>query len=254
MLSINNRKLMDLKPKGGRQGINTVLADIYGRKYSTTIDTDLMTQRYEWLIYVAWITQRKLIPRTSQVVCQQEKSNFRNSLMECARKNTNAHGLFYNNSIECQNYLEKKERCLRKGTVKDAKKMLKSLVERQQNEEVRAIYRFGPYRLSHHYIKFEVDPLKWHSMDSEAWVKHAEWFLRYRPTLDDTFDRPKSSGRKPSDRKCTGNPDFKGAFGWLDKMEKKSWKSFTFQDPITLKKILYEQFFRSVVQSLVNWC
>ena len=38
---------MDLKPKGGRQGINTVLADIYGRKYSTTIDTDLMTQRYE---------------------------------------------------------------------------------------------------------------------------------------------------------------------------------------------------------------
>ena len=235
---------MDLKPKGGRKGINTVLADIYGRKYSITIDTDLMTQRYEWLIYVAWITQRKLgkfIPRTSQVVCQQEKSNFRNSVIEGAGKNTNAHGLFYKNSIECQHYLKKKERRLRKGTVKDAKKMLKSLVE-------------SPYRLSHHYKKFEVDPLKWHSMDSEAWVKHAEWFLRYRPTLDDTFDRPKSSGRKPSDRKWTGNPDFKGAFGWLDKMEKKSWKSFTFQDPNTLKKILYELFFRSMVQSLVNWC
>ena len=89
------------------------------------------------------------------MVCQQEKSNFRNSVIEGAGKNTNAHGLFYKNSIEYQHYLKKKERRLRKGTVKDAKKMLKSLVESR-------------YRLSHHYKKFEVDPLKWHSMDSEA--------------------------------------------------------------------------------------
>ena len=47
------------------------------------------------------------------------KAIFQNSVIECARKNTNVHGLFYNNRIECQHYLEKKEQYFRKGTVKD---------------------------------------------------------------------------------------------------------------------------------------
>ena len=61
-------------------------------------------------------------------------------------------------------------------------------MERQQDEEVRAIYRSGPYRLSDCYQKFEVDSVKWHSMDPEARMKHVERFRRYRPTLDDQFD------------------------------------------------------------------
>ena len=64
------------------------------------------------------------------------KAVFQNSAIECARKNTNVHDLFYKNSIECQHYLEKKEQSFRKGTVEDVIKTFKSLVERQQNEEV----------------------------------------------------------------------------------------------------------------------
>ena len=92
------------------------------------------------------------MPRVSQVVCEQEKSNFSK---KC-------------NSIECQHYLEKKEQSSRKGTVEDVIKTFKSLVERQQDEEVRAIYRSGPYRLSDRYKKFEVYSVKWHSIDPEA--------------------------------------------------------------------------------------
>ena len=77
----------------------------------------------------------------------------------------------------------------------------KSLGERQQDEEVRAIYRSGPYRFSDRYKKFEVDSVKWYSMDPEAQIKHVERFQRYKSTLDDQFDKPKSSGRKLSDRK-----------------------------------------------------
>ena len=91
-------------------------------------------------------------------------------------------------------------------------------------------------------------------MDPKARMKHVEWFRRYRPTLDDQFDKPKSSGRKPSDRKRTRKPDFKSALDWLDKKEKESRKSFTFQDPKALEKILYELFFRSMVLRLVNRC
>ena len=77
---------------------------------------------------------------------------------------------------------------------------------------------------------------------------------RYRQTLDDQFDKLKSSGRKARDRKWTRKPDLESAFDRLDKKEKESRKLFTFQDPNALEKISYELFFRSVVPRLVNRC
>ena len=71
--------------------------------------------------------------------------------------------------------------------MEDVAKTFKSLVERQQEEEVRAIYRSGLYRLSDRCKKFQVDSVKWHSVDLEARMKHVERFRRYRPTLDDQF-------------------------------------------------------------------
>ena len=180
------------------------------------------------------------------------KTVFKNSVIECARKNTNVHGLFYNNSIEYQHYQEKKEQSFRKGTVEDVAKTFKSLVKRQQDEEVRAIYISGLYRLSDRYKNLEVGSIKWHSMDPEARMEHIERFRR--PTLDDQFNKPKSSGRKPIDRKQTRKPDFESAFDWLSKNEKETGKSFTFHDPNTLEKVSYELFFRSVVPRLVNRC
>ena len=35
------KKLTELKPRGGSQAINTILADIYGRQYSTMIEYGL---------------------------------------------------------------------------------------------------------------------------------------------------------------------------------------------------------------------
>ena len=75
-----------------------------------------------------------------------------------------------------------------------------------------------------------------------------------RPTLDDQFDKPKSSSRKPSDRNQTRKPDFESAFDRLHKKEKESRKSFTFQDPKAHEKIWYELFFRSMGPRLVNRC
>ena len=68
---------------------------------------------------------------------------------------------------------------------------------------------------------FEVDSVKWCSMDPEAEMKHVERFQRYSLVLDDQFAKPKSSGRKPSDRKPTRKPDFEGAFDRLDKASRK---------------------------------
>ena len=89
-------------------------------------------------------------------------------------------------------------------------------------------------------------------MDPEARMKDVERFRRYRPTSDDRFDKPKSSGRKLNDRKRTKKPVFEIALDRLDKKEKESRESFIFQDPNALKKISYELIFRSMVPGLVN--
>ena len=66
--------------------------------------------------------------------------------------------------------------------------------------------------------------------------------------------KPKSSGRKPSDRKRTRKPDFENAFDWLGKKEKESRKSFMFQGSKAPEKILCEPLFRSVESRFVKRC
>ena len=95
-------------------------------------------------------------------------------------------------------------------------------MEQKQDEEVGAIYRSGPHSLSDGYKKIEVYSVKWYSMDPEAQIKHVECFWRYRLTLDDQFDKPKLSSRKPSDSKLTRNPDVKSAFDLLAKRKIKA--------------------------------
>ena len=90
-------------------------------------------------------------------------------------------------------------------------------------------------------------------MDPLTWMKHFEQFRSYKPTLDDYFDEPNSSKRKPIGRKWTRKLYFESSFDRLDKKEKQSWKSFTLQDPNALEKISYELFLRSLVLRLVNW-
>ena len=136
----------------------------------------------------------------------------------------------------------------------DVIKTFKSLVERQKDKEVRAIYRSGPYRLSDRYERFEVDSVKWHSMDPQAQMKHAKRFRRYRPALDDQFDKLKLSGRKLRDRKKTRKTDFESAFDQLVKKEKESKKMFTFQNSNVPEKKSNELLFRSMVKRLVNRC
>ena len=80
-------------------------------------------------------------------------------------------------------------------------------------------------------------------MDPEARMKHVERFRRYKPILEDKFNKTKSNGRKLSDRKPNRRADFESAFGRLDEKEKQNRKLFTFHDPSIMEKISYELFF-----------
>ena len=50
-------------------------------------------------------------------------------------------------------------------------------------------------------------------MDPKARMKHVERFRRYKPILEDKFNKTKSNGRKLSDRKPNRRADFESAFG-----------------------------------------
>ena len=84
---------------------------------------------------------------------------------------------------------------------------LRNIAERQQDDEIRALYGSGPYKSSKEYLRFSVDSLKWHSMSSEERKKHVLVFRNYKPSLEDQFKKTKQSGRKPSDRTRKRKPE-----------------------------------------------
>ena len=76
------------------------------------------------------------------------------------RKESNIYGLYYNNDIESMHVKEKTEQCHKLESSVDVINALKKIIERQQHDEVRAIYGSGPYKLNNEYSKFSIDNLK----------------------------------------------------------------------------------------------
>ena len=56
-------------------------------------------------------------------------------------------GPFYQNDVESQHFVEKVQQSFKKKSVRDAVLGLKTIIERRENEEVRAIHRAGSYRV-----------------------------------------------------------------------------------------------------------
>ena len=120
-------------------------------------------------------------------------------------------------------------------------KTFKSLVERHRHLQIWLVHiEWSLQKVWRKYVK-------WHSIDPEAGMKHVKRFWRYKSTLDDQFDKLKSSGRKPSDRKRIRKPDFESTFDRLGKKENEIRKSFTSQDPNVPKRYCMSHF-------SVQWC
>ena len=69
--------------------------------------------------------------------------------------------------------------------------------ERQENEEIRAIYDAGSYSLATTDKSFQVDSARWHSWDEETRKNHIKEMRSYTPTPSDAFSKPSNVGRKP---------------------------------------------------------
>ena len=128
---------------------------------------------------------------------EKRKSKFIESVIMSAREGTDVSGLFYQNDIESMHFVEKLNQCFQKKSVPEVVCSFKSLMERQENEEIRAIYGAGSYVISTPYKSFQVDSARWHHWSENNRRDHIEKFRAYSPTLSDEFHKPKNAGRKP---------------------------------------------------------
>ena len=157
----DKRKLQQLVPKKGSDAINQILRDIYGCQYGSIMcgladskDPNDLNERIEKLKY-KW---EELCPGFYKWFVEKRKHRFESSVIESERQKSNIHGLFYNNGIESQHFKEKKEQCFEEGNIKMVIETMKTLIERQEDDEVRAIYSSGPYRQSKEFKRFEMTP------------------------------------------------------------------------------------------------
>ena len=140
-------------------------ADTYDRQYSTMKEYGLADFKDSNDLVTMFESLRKrlenLYPGFHKWLVNKGKAIFQNGIIKCARKNTNVHGLFYNNSIECQHYQEKKssflgkEQCVMFWNIQCG-----GNIQVTQNEEVWAVYRSAPYTLSDRYKRLEVHSVK----------------------------------------------------------------------------------------------
>ena len=134
-------KLSELSPKGSTPSINRILADIDGRRYGTKKELGLadskdpmeLSERLE-KPKESW---EKLCPGFYGWFVRNRKPLFEKSVIESARTNTNFPGLFYSNGIESQHFIEKKEQSFKREDIAEVAEILKRIVERQQNDEIR---------------------------------------------------------------------------------------------------------------------
>ena len=75
---------------------------------------------------------------------------------------------------------------------------IQKIIQREENDEIRAFHGAGNYCLSPQYRKFQVASHVWHSWSKERNADHLRKFREYVPSISDTFRMPANAGRKPS--------------------------------------------------------
>ena len=122
---------------------------------------------------------------------QKRQTLFASTVVQSAREGTDVCGLFYQNDIESQHFVVKKL------AVVDVIVSLEQMVNRQDQEEVRALYGGGSYEISKEYTRFLVDSARWHCWSSQRREQHLSTFRKFEPSIGDSFKISKNAGRKP---------------------------------------------------------
>lgn len=182
-----------------------LIKDIYGNKeggyYEYGLAEAFDAQDFEFKLQSLRQRWDALIPGFFDWFVAKRQSLFTESIIESARNGTGVQGLYYQNDVECMHSVQKCIQNFKKEDALTVVKNLQRLCERQDAEEVRAIYGAGNYVLDKPYQSFKVASSEWHSWSESRRRAHVDKLRKYTPTVGDSFSKPKNSGRKPSFRR-----------------------------------------------------
>ena len=179
---------------------------------------------------------------------------FEQSLIESARGGTEVQRLYYNNSIEYQHFRGEMELSYKKRTVVDVISTLKKLVDRQEDNEIRAIYGSGSFHLNIQYAKFQMDSVKWHFLDAKKQRYKVSLFWQHIQTMKQEFKNPQKSEKKANEKqrkRMETSQMVKESERW--EKNNNRWSIFFFNF-IFQPQVPYVLFFRSLAPRIVQRC
>ncbi len=189
-----------------------ILSDLYGQRLNNLFQKGIAdsTDKDDFEAKLLSLKPRweKICPGFFGWFEKNRKADFISSVIVSAREGTNVEGLYYSNDIESLHAVEKRMQSFRVGTVLEAVNTINSLVKREENEELLALYGAGNYVLSQQYKNWFA-PM-WHSWSPERRQRYAKNFRLAQPTIESTFVKPANPGRKPGYKKrvrITSTPD-----------------------------------------------
>ena len=202
---------LKLSAAGKKSAKAKIIQDIYGEREGTCYDYGLAEANNEedFLTKLRFLEKRweSVCPGFFKWFCDHRTNKFLDSVICSARVGTEISGLYYQNDVEAQHFVEKKHQNFRKEDVLEVIKSFQSLINDQETDEVRALYGAGRYELAQSYKRFMVDSAKWHGWSEQRRLQHISAFRSFQPGLADSFKRPKKSGRKPSYQPKTKSVD-----------------------------------------------
>ena len=271
LMKADESKLEDLLPKAGRNiadrklSLSEILKDIYGSKVANfyeygiaeAIDPDDFNAKLESL-EDRW---EALSPGFHQWFVRNRKFLFLESVIQSKKLNSDSTGLYYQNDIESIHASEKRYQNFKKESIEVALSNIQKIIQRKENDKIRALYGANNYCLSPEYQKFHVASHVRHSWSEERKADHLKTFREYVPNISDTFHMPANAGRKPSyqhrDRNTT-EPDIV-----VDRIEKSTSGNsqhcttpctISFRDPRATAEKEFELYHRKHLPKSISKC
>ena len=176
-----------------------LLWDIYGKRSNETFQEGLADSEDvdDFVAKLASLKPRwdKLCGGFFSWFVANRKKEFEQSVIKSARVGTNVRGLYYQNDVESEHAVQKRLQCYKKGSVIDAINTVKTLIKREEQQEVLAIYGGDKHVLAPSYKNWFAS--KWHSWGDDQKEKYLQDFRSAKPSVESTFLKPANPGQKP---------------------------------------------------------
>ena len=152
---------------GHQQAKFNVLQDIYGCRagvfYEFGLTDAFNKEDYEVKLVSLQEKWNSWCPELFGWFKKKRSDFFLESVIQSAREGSEVCGLYYQNDVESLHQVEKINQSFEQKTVKEAIGNIQKLRDRQDSEEVMAIYEAGSYVLSAAYKQFFVPSATWHN-------------------------------------------------------------------------------------------